>query len=339
MIVNSLNLIAPNINNTLYNISVNNSGVMVIAQNIDPNAIGVNSIQLSEKYTLRLTDTGNIELVDKEFLTSPEYVPLWFYSPNGTTYRVTADDDTGTLSITQATYVRQSGTPFYAIYCRFLSKITDDLYLEWTLEDTFKNLGSIFLDILPRFEWPKFLLYNYSTQAIGMVAADGSVVSYGKYFIDLTLEEVDIFSSLMATEWINRQILTVNLTRMKYSSKDFQFTSQANHIDKLLSTKENFERDNKKMQRLYQRRTIDANTGRTFPNYAALAASSITERWRLAYSGTGYIYGSPIIGGAWWTEGISSIYGGYSVGDPYTEAYLSGLGGSSPLINPRDVLI
>jgi hypothetical protein len=129
MIVKSLNLIAPNIDNTLYNISVNNSGVMVIAQNIDPNAIGINSIQLSEKYTLRLTEDGSVELVDKEFLTSPEYVPLWFYSPNGTTYRVTAEDP-GILSITQASYVRQSGTPFYAIYCRFLSKITDDLLLD-----------------------------------------------------------------------------------------------------------------------------------------------------------------------------------------------------------------
>jgi hypothetical protein len=338
MIVKSLNLIAPDINNTIYNISVNNSGTMVIAQNIDPNAIGVMSIALSEKYTLRLTANGNVELVDKEFIVSPEYVPLWFLSPNGTTYRVTASD-AGVLEITQATYTRQSGTPFYAIYCRFLSKITDDLYLEWTLEDTFKNLESIFLDILPRFEWPKFALYNYSTQAIGMVAADGSVVSYGKYFIDLTIEEVDIFASLMATEWISRQILTVNLTRMKYSSKDFQFTSQANHIDKLIAVKKEFEYNNKKLQRMYQRRTINATTGKVQTNYVGLAASAISERWRLAYSGTGYIYGSAVIGGAWWTEDISAIYGGYSIGDPYTEAYLAALGGSSPLINPRDVLV
>jgi hypothetical protein len=338
MIVKSLNLIAPDINNTIYNISVNNSGTMVIAQNIDPNAIGVMSIALSEKYTLRLTDAGNVELVDKEFIVSPEYVPLWFYSPNGTTYRVTASD-AGVLVIEQATYTRQSGTPFYAIYCRFLSKITDDLYLEWTLEDTFKNLESIFLDILPRFEWPKFALYNYSTQAIGMVAADGSVVSYGKYLVDLTIEELDIFAGLMSLEWINRQILSVNLTRMKYSSKDFQFTSQANHIEKLLNTKKHFEQENKSLQRMYQRRSINPTTGKVQTNYAGLASSAITERWRLAYSGTGYIYGSAVIGGAWWTEGISSIYGGYSIGDPYTEAYLSALGGSSPLINPRDVLV
>jgi hypothetical protein len=338
MIVKSLNLIAPDINNTVYNISINNSGTMVIAENIDPNAIGIMSIQLSKVYTLVLTEAGNVSIVDREFLTSPLFVSLFFISPDATTYKVSTTD-AGVLTIEQATYVRQSGTPFYAVYCRFLSKITDDLYLEWTLEDTFKNLESIFLDILPRYEWPKFALYNYSTQAIGMVAADGSVVSYGKYQIDLTIEEIDIFASLMAIEWLNRQILTVNLTRMKYSSKDFQFTSQANHIDKLLMTKKQFEQDNRRMQRMYQRRNIDVKTGRVSTNYAALGISSVTERFRLAYSGTGYIYGSAVIGGAWWTESISSIYGGYSIGDPYTEGYLSGLGGSSPLINPRDVLI
>jgi hypothetical protein len=338
MIVRSLNLIAPDGLNTVYNISVNNSGVMVIAQNTDPSAIGIRSIQLSEKYTLRLDELGNVELVDKEFTSSPIYVPLFFQSPNATTYRVTADDETGALVIVAAVYERDSGTPFYVIYCKFLSKITDDLYLEWTLEDTFKNLESILLDAIPRFEWPKFRLYDFSTQAIGMVGTDGSVVSYGKYFTDLTLEEVDIIASLMGIEWINRQILTVNLTRMKYSSKDFQFTSQANHLQKLLATKTQFEYDNRKMQRMYQRRTIDA-AGFIVPNYAALSVSSVTLRWKLAYSGTGWLYGSPIIGGAWWTEDLSSIYGGYSVQDPFTEAYTSGLGGAGPLINPRDVII
>lgn len=310
---------------------------MIVSENTDVSAIGISGIQLSERYTLRVNADGLVQLVDKEFATSPQYTPIWFQSPSGSSYKVTASD-TGQLVIQQAPYERQPGTPFYAIYCTFLSKITDDLYLEWTLEDTFKNLESIFLDVLPKFEWPKFGLWDYSTQAIGMVGTDGSVVSYGKYLVDLTLEEINIFASLMASEWLNRQILTVNLTRMKYSSKDFQFTSQANHIDKLLATKAQFDKDNKNMQRMYQRRTIDA-AGRVTPNYWSLSTSAVTQRWRLAYSGTGWLHGSPVIGGAWWTEGLSSIYGGYSVADPFTEAYTSALGGAGPLINPRDVMI
>jgi hypothetical protein len=337
MIVSSLNLIAPDTARTVYNISVNNTGTMVIAQNLDPNAIGIYSIQLSEKYTLRLTAAGNVELVDKEYTSSPIYVPLWFVSSNAKQWSVTASDSCQ-LVITESAYVRDPGTPFFVIYCKFLSRITDDLYLEWTLEDTFKNLEAILLNAIPRFEFPKYKLYDFSTQAIGQVGSDGSVISYGKYFSDLTLEEVNILCDLMTLEWISRQILTVNLTRMKYSSKDFQLTSQANHIDKLLATKKQLEYDNRKMQRMYQRRTL-TTSGQIVPNYAVLGLSSITERWKLAYSGTGWLYGSPIIGGAWWTEGLSAIYGGYSPGDPFTEGYLSGLGGAGPLINPRDVVI
>lgn len=337
MLLVSLNLIAPDATSTIYNLSINNSGTLVLAENIDPNAVGINSILVSNNFAITLDALGDLEVVPRSQVTTPSFEPVWFRSPNGNTYRLGADES-GNLTITQAAYEEQPGTPFYIIYCRFLSKITDDLYLEWTLEDTFKNLESIFLDVIPLFEWPKFPLFGYSLNTIGMVSPDGAVVSYGKYGSNLTLEEIDIFASLMSAEWLNRQVLTVNLTRMKYSSKDFQFTSQANHIDKLLSTKNLFDSNNKRMQRMYQRRELDAS-GRATPNYAGLAVSSVSYRWRLAYSGTGWVNGSPVIGGAWWTESLSSLYGGFAAGDPFTEAYIAALGGSGTLINPRDLLI
>jgi hypothetical protein len=188
--------------------------------------------------------------------------------------------------------------------------VTDDLYLEWTLDDTFKNLESILLDIIPQFEWPKFALYNFNVQSIGMVDLSGSVISYGKYFIDLTLEEIDILAHLMATEWIGRQILTVNLTRMKFSTQDFKFTSQANHLKVLVDTKKAFEDKNKKLQRMYTRRNTDA-LGRVTPNYFGLASSSIIERWRLLRLGAEWLYGSPFNGGTWWNEGLNNMYGVY----------------------------
>lgn len=337
MLIRSLNLIARESTDVLYNISVDNTGQIVIQETVDPTAIGTNSIQLSSRYYLNIDENGDYRIIDREFSPTSIYSPVWFESPNGNTYKMTATDS-GELAIIQSAYERQPGTPFYVVYCNFLSRITDDLYLEWTPEDTFRNLESIFLNSLTKFEFPKFALYNYSTNSIGMVDAAGSVISYGKYLIDLTIEEINIISTLMLTEWITRQIATVNITRMKYSSRDFQFTSQANHLNQLLNMKAVYETDAKRMQRLYQRRTIDA-TGKVTPNYWALSISSATQRWRLAYSGTGWLYGSPIIGGAWWTENLSSIYGGYSVADPFTEAYTSGLGGAGPLVNPRDVIM
>ena len=44
---------------------------------------------------------------------------------------------------------------------------------------------------------------------------------------------------------------------MKYSGSDFKFTSQANHMQKLLQLKKDYEREGFHLQRLYKRREQD----------------------------------------------------------------------------------
>ena len=63
----------------------------------------------------------------------------------------------------------------------------------------------------------------------------------------------------MIVEWIGQQLASVENTRMKYSGTDFKFTSQANHMQKLLVMKKDYEREGFHLQRLYKRRTIDEN--------------------------------------------------------------------------------
>ena len=46
---------------------------------------------------------------------------------------------------------------------------------------------------------------------------------------------------------------------MKYSGTDFKFTSQANHMQKLLLIKKDYEREGFHLQRLYKRRLQDIN--------------------------------------------------------------------------------
>ena len=53
------------------------------------------------------------------------------------------------------------GTLFSAVYNRFLGKITDDLYLELTPEDTVKDLQNLLIDAIPSFEFPRKDLYDY----------------------------------------------------------------------------------------------------------------------------------------------------------------------------------
>ena len=63
----------------------------------------------------------------------------------------------------------------------------------------------------------------------------------------------------MIVEWLGQQLASVENTRMKYSGSDFKFTSQANHMQKILTVKKDYEREGFHLQRLYKRRIADKN--------------------------------------------------------------------------------
>ena len=60
----------------------------------------------------------------------------------------------------------------------------------------------------------------------------------------------------MMINWVQRQITSIENTRMKYSGADFKMTSQANHLSKLLSLLTECRREAFHMQRLYKRRKL-----------------------------------------------------------------------------------
>ena len=60
----------------------------------------------------------------------------------------------------------------------------------------------------------------------------------------------------MKLGWVQRQVTSIENTRMKYSGPDFKMTSQANHLQKLLSLLTESRRDSLHMQRLYKRRKL-----------------------------------------------------------------------------------
>jgi hypothetical protein len=74
--------------------------------------------------------------------------------------------------------------------------------------------------------------------------------------VELTSEEINILAIIMKQGWLQRQVTSIENTRMKYSGPDFKMTSQANHLQKLLTTLTECRRDSLHMQRLYKRRKI-----------------------------------------------------------------------------------
>lgn len=132
------------------------------------------------------------------------------------------------------------------IYNVFFSKVTDDMYLELTQAETESMAFNLFTNALPHFEFPRVDLYAYNEETM-------------EYPFALSNEEQNIIAIYMAVEWFGQQIASIELTRLMYSSSDFKFTSQANHLTKLIKAKEDYERQGFHLQRLYKRRIKDAN--------------------------------------------------------------------------------
>lgn len=154
------------------------------------------------------------------------------------------------------------GTSFQEIYDRFLGKITDDMYMEWTPEDTIADLKNILMDAIPGFEFPRFPLYDFEEDS---------------YNVDLTSEEINILALLMYNTWLQRQVASIENTRMKYSGTDFKMTSQANHLDKLIKLKQEAERQSHHMQRLYKRRKMVDGKGSIQSNWSSIMEMSALD--------------------------------------------------------------
>lgn len=164
------------------------------------------------------------------------------------------------------------GTPFSTVYNHLLNnKITEDMYLELTPQDTRNDLQHMLLGILPGFEFPrKNLMANYLDVQImpkSLVPPDAFIieeidaetvkVDASAFDEDLTQEEIDILAILMMEAWVQRQLTSIENTRMKYTGADFKMTSQANHMAKLQSLELEVHRQSIHMQRLYKRRRIN----------------------------------------------------------------------------------
>ena len=190
-------------------------------------------------------------------------------------------------------------TQFSAVYNRFLGQITDDLYLELTPEDTLKDLQNLLINAIPGFEFPRKNLYDYTIEVreigedeltpddfvLGTVWDDledstiletpNVLVDKSRFNIELSPEEINILALLMKQGWVQRQVTSIENTRMKYSGSDFKMTSQANHLSKLLTLLEESRRDSFHMQRLYKRRKLAA--GGYQSNWSSLMEMSALE--------------------------------------------------------------
>ena len=105
-------------------------------------------------------------------------------------------------------------TPFRKVNEAFLSRILEDEWQHWMLEEAEQDWYQIMINALTWFKFPRTSLE----------------INEEGFINDLSNEEIQIIAEFMKCEWLNRCIMTWENVKPLYEERDF---SQANLLDKL----------------------------------------------------------------------------------------------------------
>lgn len=125
-------------------------------------------------------------------------------------------------------------TPFTAVYDAFLSRILEDEWQHWMMEEAEQDWRQIMANALSWFKFPRVSLEYNEEGFLG----------------DLSNEEIQIIADFMKCEWFNRCIMTWENIKPLYEERDF---SQANFLDKLKSLYEAQEKKARAREAIYYR--------------------------------------------------------------------------------------
>ena len=133
-------------------------------------------------------------------------------------------------------------TPYSKIYETFLNNVVDYDFLELESEDLEKDLHNKMINACVEF---------------GICKNDLSLRDdINKQFEeDLTDYEIKIIATLMISEWLKPKILNIENIRQFMSTKDFNMTSQANHLKELRELREDIKIEANQLLSKYSYRT------------------------------------------------------------------------------------
>lgn len=131
-------------------------------------------------------------------------------------------------------------TPWWTVFGAFLARIEEDDWMrekdqEIVQQDLLQILGMAAFD----FRFPRVSLdLDYLNET---------------FVSELSNAEIQVLATFMKVHWLRRQINTWRVIKQQYSTKDFELSSQANHLDKLIKSLESAEKEAKRALDTYDR--------------------------------------------------------------------------------------
>nr|DAS90068.1 MAG TPA: hypothetical protein [Caudoviricetes sp.] len=140
-------------------------------------------------------------------------------------------------------------TKYSEIYDQFLDRITDDMYISWSKEETYADLAAFLSTAIARFHMPHENLRD--KEDVGGEICFTSELSY---------RTIDILTLLMEKEWLNRQLRTVKLTELQYTGSDAKVLNTKSQAEAIIKIKEDLQRDLNQAYHNYQYETTNTET-------------------------------------------------------------------------------
>jgi len=131
-------------------------------------------------------------------------------------------------------------TPYSEIYGSFLARIEED---DWLREEDLEVVEADMLEIL------KMAMFDFRFPRVTLVL-DGTNSAMTN---TLTNAEIQVLATAMKVHWLRRQVNTWRVIKQQYSTKDFELSSQANHLDKLLKSLDSAEKELRRVFDTYDR--------------------------------------------------------------------------------------
>lgn len=125
-------------------------------------------------------------------------------------------------------------TPFEKVYEAFLSRILEDEWQQWMMDEAEQDWRQLMESAIPWFKFPRVSLERTD---------EGFTETLGA-------EEIQIIADFMKCEWLNRCIMTWENVKPLYEERDF---SQANLLDKLKGMLEMEQEKASKREAIYYR--------------------------------------------------------------------------------------
>lgn len=130
-------------------------------------------------------------------------------------------------------------TPYSEVYGAFLARIEED---DWLREDDPEVVNADLLELL------KMAIFDFRFPRVSLeLGADGVFIN------KLTNAEIQVLGATMKLHWLRRQVNTWRVIKQQYSTRDFELSSQANHLDKLLKSLDATEKEVRRMYDTYDR--------------------------------------------------------------------------------------